>query len=445
VRIAYLDCIGGISGDMFVGALLDAGWSEDAMRASVGWLGDEVAALDVETRRRHELRGLGIRVTPSAGVAPARRTLNDVIGLLDRAPLPGPVRASAQSVFRRLARAEARAHGVPLEDVHFHELGAVDTIVDIVCVCAGLLDLGIERLHVSSLPAGAGTARMAHGTLPLPAPATAFLMEGLPVRWAEGTGERCTPTGTALVGEMGTWTRPPVMTVTRVGTGAGTMAFPDIPNIVRLVLGEVSDGVARHPGEAPAGGAACSVRPVASVPVSDLPDWGWGDAPDPADSSTPPGRWGQVTILETQIDDATPEDLAWLCEDLRRCGGLDVFLRPVFMKKGRAASQLTVIVRPDDERNLLSRLLMKSTTLGVRRRSEWRRELDRRAGSVETEFGPVRVKYAFRGAEGWTGEPEYESCREAADRSGAPLSRVRRTAQTAIDATVARMDQPPAT
>jgi pyridinium-3,5-bisthiocarboxylic acid mononucleotide nickel chelatase len=430
---------------MFVGALLDAGWSEDAMRAAVGWLGDEVGALDVETRYRHELRGLGIRVTPSPGAGPTRRTLSDVIGLLDRAPLRDPVRARARAVFGRLARAEARAHGVSVEEVHFHELGAVDTIVDIVCVCAGLLDLGIGRLHVSSLPAGTGTARMDHGTLPVPAPATAFLMEGLPVRWAEGTGERCTPTGTALVGELGTWDRPPVMTVTRVGTGAGTMVFPDIPNIVRLVLGEVIDGAGLHSGPASMQGVAGPAQPAACMSGLDAPDWGWGDAPDPTDGSTPPGRWGRVTLLETQIDDASPEELAWLCEDLRREGALEVFLRPVFMKKGRSASQLTVIVRPDDERKLMSRMLMKSTTLGVRRRGEWRRELDRIAGSVDTEFGPVRVKYAFRGSEGWTGEPEYESCREAAERAGVPLSRVRRAAQTAIDAVTPAMGRSPAT
>ena len=438
MRVAYLDCIGGISGDMFVGALLDAGWPEDAMRASVAWLGDELAAVEIETRHRHGLRGLGILVTPAAGLEPAQRTLGDVIGLLAGAPLPDPVRANAQAVFGRLARAEARAHGVPPEEVHFHELGAVDTIVDVVCACAGLHDLGIERLHVSALPAGEGTARMAHGTLPVPAPATAFLMEGLPVCWAEGPGERCTPTGVALVGELGTWTRPPVMTVTRIGTGAGAMTFPDIPNLARLIIGETVAGADPHREPAAIDTGAGPEPPDALAPESDAPDWGFGDAPESSDPAVAPGRWRRVTILETQIDDATPEELAWLCEDLRCHGGLDVFLRPVFMKKGRAATQLTLIARPVDERNLLSRILMKSTTLGVRRRGEWRRELDRRAGSVATEFGSVRVMYAFRGAEGWTGEPEYESCREAAESARVPLSRVRRAAQTAIDAAASR-------
>lgn len=422
MRIGYLDCVGGISGDMFVGSLLDAGWPERDLRETVAWLGDEIEGLEIERRRQHHFAGLGIRVTPS-GAAPDARGLAEILALLAGAPLPAAVRERAAGVFRRLARAEARAHGVALERVHFHEVGAVDALVDIVGACAGLAALGIERLHVSPLPLARGRAESAHGTMPLPAPAAALLLEGLAVEWVPGEGERCTPTGAALVAELGVGSLPPRMIVSAVGTGAGTLSFPDVPNVARLFVGEWA--------------APAEATPAAAA-GSELPGWGWeageGAARPGGSDEAPsvPGLWDRVAVLATQIDDATPEDLAWLCEDLRGAGALEVFLQGIQMKKGRAGVLLTVIARPADEPALMARLLARSSTLGVRRRLEWRRELDRREGWLETRYGPIRIKWASRGRAGWTGEPEFESCREAASRAGVSLSLVKQAAYAAL-------------
>jgi uncharacterized protein (TIGR00299 family) protein len=336
------------------------------------------------------------------------------------------VRASACHVFTRLAQAEARAHGVAIEAIHFHEVGAVDALVDIVGTCAGLVGLGIERLYVSSLPFAGGTIQAAHGPLPLPSPAAAFLAEGLAVRWIDGSGERCTPTGTALVAELCAPGCPTMMRVTGVGTGAGSQSFDDVPNLARLFIGE----------SIASGGVACEGRAAAPAGVAtgghDLPEWGWSSEGEAGESAPSPGSWGRVAVLETHIDDSTPEEVAWLCETLRRSGALDVLVAPAFTKKARMASQLTVISRPEREADLIAQLLSLSSTLGVRRRLEWRRELTRRQGVVETELGPIEVKYALRGTLGWVGEPEYESCRAVAEKSSAPLALVRREALAAL-------------
>ncbi len=415
MRIGYLDCVGGISGDMFAGALLDAGWSEQALRAAVAWLAPEIAELRVERRRHHALTGLGIAVAPrgpdhgGGHAAPHARGLPEVTACLEKAPLDAGVRARALAVFRRLAEAEALAHGRPVEEIHFHEVGAVDAMVDIVSACQGLMDLQIERLHVSPLPMGRGTIETAHGRIPLPAPATTYLLRGAPVRWTEGEGERTTPTGAALVAELGTWDPPPTMELEAVGVGAGSHALPDVPNLARLFVGRAQTSGA--PGNHPAAG---------------LPTWGWGSG-----EAGCPGRWGEVACLETVLDDATGEQVAHCAELLRAAGALEVYLTPAQMKKGRPGLLLTVIARLGDEQQLAGILLRESTTLGVRRRTEWRRELDRRGGNVETEFGSVEVKWAWRGE--WQAKPEYESCRAAAERAGVTWARVWSAAREAAE------------
>lgn len=427
LRIAYLDCVGGISGDMFVGALLDAGWPEDSFRKGIAWLGSEIAELRVETRSHHSLQGKGIVVVPAASHgkeahghshAHHHRGLADVVGLLRSSPLPGPVVERACEVFAKLAEAEGRAHGKPVDQVRFHEVGAVDAIVDVAAACLGLSELGVEQLYVSPLPLGSGTIQAAHGTIPLPAPATSFLLEGAPVRWTGSPGERCTPTGVALAATLGRWGAPARMRVGGVGCGAGTRTVPEVPNIARLFIGEVSeeDGIACAPG-----------TELGAVPL-----WGW--APQGAAGSDPecPGSWGQVAVLSTQLDDATPEEISHLVDRLREAGALDLFLEPAVMKKGRPGTLLTVIARPGEEEALTALLLQESSTLGVRWRLEWRRELERRSAQVETPFGPVEVKLALRG-ETWVGKPEYEACREAAAAAGVAFREVWRAALAALD------------
>ena len=418
MRVAYLDCVGGISGDMFVGALLDAGWPEEDFRACVAWLSDEIAELRVERREHQALVGKGIRVIPAAENSHDHghshgpvffRGLPEVLVCLEAAPLAPGVREKAGKVFQRLAEAEARAHGKSLEEVHFHEVGAVDAMVDIVATVQGLADLKIDALYVSTVPVGRGTIKAAHGMIPLPAPATAHLLQGAPIRWTDGEGERTTPTGAALVTTLGRWDRPPAMALRTVGTGAGSRTLQDAPNLARLFIGEMWED-------------------VASAPLGSMPDWGWSDSTETA----APGHWGEVRILATQIDDATGEEIAGWVEGLMRTGALDVTLTPVTMKKGRPGIVLEVVCRPEKEQVLAGLLLNESSTIGLRRRCEWRRELVRRESDVATPYGVVRVKLAER-AGAWVGKPEYESCRELAERAHIPLRVVWRAAIAALE------------
>ncbi|MBD3236751.1 MAG: DUF111 family protein, partial [Candidatus Eisenbacteria bacterium] len=397
MRIAYLDCVGGISGDMFVGALLDAGWAEEALREGVAWLDDEIEALRVELRHDRSFAGRGIAVVPARrGAGAGHRRLQDVLALVERAPLPEPVIGRARAVFQRLAAAEARAHGRAVEKIHFHEVGEVDAIVDVTATCLGLHALGIERLHVSPLPLGSGRVTSAHGEIPLPAPATAYLLEGAPVRWSGAEGERCTPTGAALVATLGDWAPPPPMCITRVGCGVGTRPLSDMPNLARLFVGEACCATEGGPG------AILDPRGT-----TEIPPWGW-PAPDAHASRVgppSPGRWGRVVLLRAQIDDATPEALADLAARLRGAGALDVWQSAVQMKQGRLGTEIGVVVRPGGDEPLVALLLRESPTLGVRWRLEWRRELVRREVVVQTEFGEIRGKLAWRG-DRWEGKPE---------------------------------------
>ncbi len=433
MRIAYLDCIGGISGDMFVGALLDAGWPEASFREAVSWLSGEIAGLHVERREHYSLAGLGIRVELSGGGA---RGLTEVLEVLARSPLAPRVRDMAARVFRRLAEAEARAHGKSLEEVHFHEVGAVDALVDVVSTCQGVVDLDIEELYVSSVPVGQGTIEAAHGMIPLPAPATAHLLKNVPIKWVAAEGERTTPTGAALVTSLGRWDAIPAMHLESVGTGAGSRSLPDIPNLARLFIGQRVQGGAEH-GGLPMPGSGW-----------DLPAWGWGGAPSEDRSqeasqregvfsqaglcAAVSGVWRRVAVLSVQVDDATPEEIAGWVRRLEQGGALDVTLAPVTMKKARPGALLTVICRPEVEPDLVDLLLNESSTLGVRRHMEWRRELEREVRLVETRFGQVIVKMALRG-DRQVGKPEFESCREVAEASGVAFREVWRAAVSALE------------
>ncbi|MFC1572917.1 nickel pincer cofactor biosynthesis protein LarC [Candidatus Eisenbacteria bacterium] len=438
MRIAYLDCVGGISGDIFVGALLDAGWPEEAFRRTVSWLSDEIADLGVERREHHSLAGLGIRVTPAMDTGPqppgrgahahgehhhghgggkaATRGLKEVLACLEGAPLSPQVRQDAGAVFRRLAEAEAAAHGKTAETVHFHEVGAVDAMVDIVATCQGVRDLGISELYVSPLPLGRGTISGAHGTIPLPAPATSHLLRGVPVHWSQDEGERTTPTGAALVTTLGRWEAPPDMQINAVGVGAGTRTLTNVPNLARLFVGTPC-------------AASSSVRPWSE----DGPTWGWGHpARGAEEQSECPGVWRQIVVLSTQVDDATPEEIGFWSDKLRSAGALEVYLVPLTMKKGRPGILMTLIGRPEHEAGLVAVLLKESSTIGVRRRLEWRRELERKAHTVQTRFGPVETKLVLRGDQ-WIGKPEFESCRAIAEKTGVAFREVWRAAVSSLE------------
>ncbi len=428
----YLDCIGGISGDMFVGAILDAGWSESALREAVAWLGSEIAEVRVESRTHLGLQGKGIVVVPGRVPERGHRGLGEILSLLDSAPLPAPVVEKATAVFRRLAAAEARVHGSSAAEVHFHEIGEADALVDVVATCAGLAALGVERLYVSPLPAGSGVVSAHHGPLPVPSPAAALLFEGAVVCWDGIAGERTTPTGAALATTLGASSAPPPMRIERVGCGAGSRPLAGVPNLARLFLGEVAEAFGT--GDPNPGAAERGER----TGWHDLPTWGWSQAPSEDRAECCPGNWHPVVILETQIDDSPASELALICDRLRQTGALEVFCDSVAMKKGRQGARVTVVARPAAEESLMACLLRESSTLGVRRRIEWRRELLRRGAQVETPYGRVAVKYALRGV-AWTGEPEFESCRAVAARHDIPFREVWRAAVSCLQ----RQPDPP--
>ncbi|MEM7202152.1 MAG: nickel pincer cofactor biosynthesis protein LarC [Planctomycetota bacterium] len=349
--IGYLDCFSGVSGDMWVGALLDAGLDLGRLQpavASLGLPGVEIAARPV---RRSGLAGTKFDVTvPDAGASPVHRHLRDVRAIVRRGDLPPDVRERAEAVFEALAAVEARAHAASIDEVHFHEVGAEDTIVDVVCACLGLAELGVQRLYASAVTVGGGTVECAHGTLPVPAPGALGNLIGVPIRSGGPPGEAVTPTGAALLKVLVAEFEPALRWTPRaVGYGAGTRDVPGFPNLVRLALGD----------------------------------------------ARPPGATGSATALwqlDCHVDTATGEDLGHLLGELLRRGATDAFATAIHMKKGRPGQLLTVLV--DDARRLgiTELLLEESTSLGVRAHAVARDVLERWSEEHQTPLGRVRYK-----------------------------------------------------
>lgn len=381
MRHAHFDCVSGVAGDMTLAALVSAGWPAaelEALPARLGLMGVTIAITPV---RRGPFAAVHVDVRSDE--RQPHRHLHHIDAILDRADLPTHVRDQAKAVFRRLAEAEAEVHGSTVQKVHFHEVGAVDAIVDIAGALLGLDALGVTRVSASVLPLGRGSVDSQHGRIPVPAPATALLLRGVPVVGGPVEGELVTPTGAALLATLaGSWGDPPAMRLASVGTGAGTKDFPDHPNILRLLIGDV----------APATGGAPEER--------------------------------TVTVLETALDDANPQYVAAAVQGLLADGALDAMVAPVTMKKGRTGMWLVVVAEPGDARRLADRLLRETPTLGVRMRDERRVELPRRAAEVDTPYGPVRVKVAILPSGGERVMPEFESVAEVAARSGVPLQDV---------------------
>jgi uncharacterized protein (TIGR00299 family) protein len=393
VRILWIEPIGGVSGDMFLAAGADLGCDlrqlEELLRRA-GLTGFHIAT-------RREARGgvEGTRVDVELEPDETHhhgRTWREIRALLDHAALSGPTGTVATGIFRRLAQVEAKIHAVPEEEVHFHEVGAVDSIVDVVGA-AWILD----RLNVSAVlsappPLGSGLVKGEHGAMPVPAPATLALLAGSPARW-EGTGELTTPTGAAILAECARFESPGVFVAERVGYGVGHATWPDRPNLLRFSLGE-------RPEE----------RSLA----------------------------GAVGLLEAHLDDASPQLLAHLTDRLLEQGALDAALGPLLMKKGRPGQRLTVVCRELDRERLTDLILRESTSLGVRWSGVTRVELERRVETVETEHGTVRVKLGLRGGEVWNLAPEYEDCAALARGRGIPLKLVLAAATAAAQRLLSR-------
>ncbi len=379
MRIAYFDTFSGASGDMIVGSLLDAGLSMDDLRADLARLALDGYRVGAGIVRKGGIAATQFEVSIEHDAGHPHRTLAGISALLDESLLSDGVRDKARRVFERLAAAEAAVHGVPVEDIHFHEVGAVDSIVDIVGAAIGLERLGVEKVFSGPLRFGSGTVRCHHGVLPVPAPATVRLAEGFPVEHTGIVGELTTPTGAAVLTTLAeSFGPPPPMRLERSGFGAGRADRAERPNVLRVLIGE----------EAAAANA------------------------------------DRIVVLEANIDDATAEVIGYASRRLLDEGALDVFAVPIQMKKSRPGTLLSVIARPADRERLEAILFRETTTFGVRRREELRTKLDRGAVEVEVLAAKVRVKLGLLHGEVVTASPEYEDCARLAREQGVPLRRI---------------------
>lgn len=385
--IAYFDCFGGASGDMLLGALLDAGLALDDLRADLAQLGVGGYRLAAERVTRRGLTGTHLHVEIEPGDRPARHPA-DVEAIVGGSDLPPRVVARSLAVFRRIARAEAAIHGTSVEEVHFHEIGAVDSLVDIVGFAAGLERLGVDEVYASALPLGSGTVETEHGRLPVPAPATLALLAevGAPTLPGPGPGELVTPTGAGLLAELATFERP-AMAVGRVGYGFGTRQYP-WANALRAWLGEP--------------------LPAAEGPEAE-----------------------QVVEMACNLDNASGEVLGYVLERLMDAGALDAWFTPIQMKKNRPAVKLSVLARPEDQARLVDLILHETPTLGVRYQVLSRDTAGREMREVETPWGTVRVKVKLLAGRPVAAAPEYDDCARLAAGAGVPLAQVMEAARRA--------------
>ncbi len=386
-QIAYLDASSGISGDMFIAAMLDAGMPEDLFLAELA----KIPVGPFEFKRSRVMRSslTGTHITFIAAEKQPHRHLAHIEKMLKESALSERVTARAIAIFTRMAEAEGKLHGKPPESVHFHEVGAVDAILDIAGACVGLDLLGVEELYCSPLNLGSGHVSAAHGTLPVPAPATAELLKGLPIYSTGVEGELVTPTGAAIVSTLAKGFGPtPHMTAEQIGYGAGSRDFPGHPNLARLFVGVTT-------GEA-------------------------GKAKD------------LISVLQANVDDMSPQLFGYVMDQALAAGALDVTCGSIQMKKNRPGLEITVLCLPAHVERLSQILLEQTTTLGVRVHEARRQILDREIVSVETAYGTVRIKVGKRNGQVLNAAPEYENCRRLAEEKSVPLKEVMLAAQVAF-------------
>ncbi|MFZ2444935.1 MAG: nickel pincer cofactor biosynthesis protein LarC [Syntrophobacteraceae bacterium] len=378
MNIAYLDCFSGISGDMALGALVDIGVPVEALVSELRKLPLEKWSLGASRERRGAIEG--VRVVISAGDQPHRH-LSDIEDILGQSGLDAGVMAKSIVIFERIARAEGRVHGIDPSEVHFHEVGAVDSILDIVGTIFCLRYLNIEKVYASPVPVGGGFVKTAHGSLPLPAPATAELLTGVPIYGTSIERELVTPTGAAILAALAESFGPaPSMTLLATGYGAGAHPADNPPNLLRILYGKAAPALLAR----------------------------------------------DLLVIETSIDDMNPEIYNYVIDKLFALGVLDVNLVPVQMKKNRPGVVLRVLVEPGLESATVELLLNETTTLGVRVQGVKRIEVPREERTISTSFGPVRVKRVLLPNGGERVIPEYEECRRIADKTGMPLPDVYR-------------------
>ncbi len=376
MRVAHFDCFSGISGDMVLGAVIDAGVPADTIRAALDSLGLPIE-LDVERVKRCGFAAT--KATVEAADQEDYRFLPDVEAILAKGALTPRQRALAITIFRKVAVAEANVHGMPLERVHFHEVGALDSIADIVGAAVGLDALGVDSFTSSPVPTGSGTVKCAHGIMPVPTPGTAELLKGVPLAPSTIKTELTTPTGAAiLTSVVSDYTATPAMTIERIGHGSGTKDFLEQPNILRLMIGTAA-----------------------------------GRAGD-AETDT-------VVVLETNLDDVSAEVIGFCTERLLAAGALDAFAVPIQMKKNRPGVLLGVICDREKAAELEAILFRETGTFGVRRTTAARTKLRREAVTVPTPWGAVRAKRGWRGDGFEVLTPEFEDCARVAREHNVPL------------------------
>jgi uncharacterized protein (TIGR00299 family) protein len=396
MRIAYFDCFAGLSGDMIVGALLDLGVDFDALKGKLSSLAIGSYGINIRRVERSGFAATKFDVEVDLHDQPAR-TLADIRSIILESSLSEITKQRSLAVFERLGDAEAKVHGTTRDEIHFHEVGAVDSIVDIVAAMIGFEMLGVDRFYCSPLRVGRGVIEAEHGRLPVPAPATAELLKGVPIYAGDLEGEFVTPTGAAIVSTLCKVFGPlPAMKINGAGYGAGARDPKELPNALRLILGEMND-----------------------------------DAND-IESSAASRQDHSVMVIETNIDDMNPQVYGFVMERAFAIGALDVFMIPAQMKKDRPGVLLTVLCQPEMTEALIEMLLAETTTLGVRYYRAHRRVLERAIETVDTEYGPVRIKVARDGERTLHFHPEYEDCAWLALESQTPLIDVQAAASAAF-------------
>lgn len=400
MRTLYFDCFAGASGDMILGALVAAGADARALREQLALLDVSNFEVRFETVDRSGISATHARV--STVEEQHHRHLSAILKIIAASRLSATVKARASRIFERLGEAEARVHNVPVEKIHFHEVGAMDAIIDVVGACIGFELLGVERFVSSPLHVGSGTVEMAHGRFPVPPPAVAELLRDAPIYATDIIGELVTPTGAAIISTVSAeFGALPRMRIAATGYGAGTRQYKDFPNVLRVIVGETDEDAAT------AGKEKLSTREA-------------------------------LIMIETNLDDTTPQTLGYVSERAFALGALDCFFAPVYMKKNRPGTLVSILCRAAEQEALEKLLFEETTTLGVRSYEVERRALEREFVKVETEFGGISVKVA-RGRDGrvLNVAPEFEDCRAAAMRAGVPLHEVERAARIAFDALAA--------
>ena len=408
----YLDCFAGVSGDMFIGALIDCGLNFDLLKSELKKLGVGgydlsvsrvnrsgifASKFDVQLHNGHDHHGHSHEHQHEHHHEHKHehehnhehRSLSEIKRIINSSDLSERVKDRAQQIFQHIGEAEAKIHNVPIETIHFHEVGALDSIIDIVGACIGLDALRIDRIISSPLHVGSGTFTCAHGTYPVPGPATAELLRGVPIYSKDIVGELVTPTGAAIISTLGASYGPlPMMKIELIGYGAGTRTYPKFPNVLRALVGELEEDADQTPMT--------------------------------------------VTVIEANIDDLNAQVFGHLMEKLLTAGALDVFYTPVQMKKNRPGVLVTLLCKPEDKQLMIEHVFRETTTIGVRYRNEKREVLRRDFVTLETNYGPIKIKVS-RAPDGrvMNYAPEFEDCKYAAEKHHVPVREVQTAALNA--------------